>query len=66
MPAITLRNFDPAYYLVDDETCAHYLAAALLEDDPDGFLQALDDVERARGNPLRKGPRWLNPPHSGS
>lgn len=46
---ITLRDFDPANYLVDDETIAHYLAAAAQEDDPDAFLQALGDVARARG-----------------
>ncbi|AZG08842.1 putative addiction module antidote protein [Pigmentiphaga sp. H8] len=44
-----LREFDPANYLVDDETIAHYLAAAAREEDPDAFLQALGDVARARG-----------------
>lgn len=46
---IKLREFDPATYLTDDETIAHYLAAAAQEDDPDAFLQALGDVARARG-----------------
>lgn len=44
-----LRDFDPATYLADDETIAHYLAEAAQEDDPDAFLQALGDVARARG-----------------
>ncbi|WP_454691266.1 addiction module antidote protein [Achromobacter aloeverae] len=44
-----LRDFDPANYLTDDETIAHYLALAAQEDDPDAFLQALGDVARARG-----------------
>lgn len=42
-----LRDFDPANYLADDETIAHYLADAAA--DPDAFLQALGDVARARG-----------------
>lgn len=46
---IELRNFDPANYLTDDDTIAHYLAEAAQEDDPDAFLQALGDVARARG-----------------
>lgn len=44
-----LRDFDPANYLTDDETIAHYLAEAAQEADPDAFLQALGDVARARG-----------------
>lgn len=44
-----LRDFDPATYLTDDETIAHYLAEAAHEEDPDAFLQALGDVARARG-----------------
>ncbi|AMG38473.1 MULTISPECIES: addiction module antidote protein [Achromobacter] len=44
-----LRDFDPANYLTDDETIAHYLADAAADTDPDAFLQALGDVARARG-----------------
>lgn len=44
-----LRDFDPANYLTDDETIAHYLADAAQDADPDAFLQALGDVARARG-----------------
>jgi len=44
-----LRDFDPANYLTDDETIAHYLADAIQDADPDAFLQALGDVARARG-----------------
>lgn len=44
-----LRDFDAANYLKDDETIAHYLAAAAAEEDPDAFLEALGDVARARG-----------------
>ena len=44
-----LRDFDPANYLIDDETIAHYLADAAADSDPDAFLRALGDVARARG-----------------
>lgn len=38
-----LRDFDPANYLTDDETIAHYLPDAA------AFLQALGDVACLRG-----------------
>ena len=47
MTKITL--FDAADYLDDEETIAAYLSAALAENDPDAFLQAIRTVARARG-----------------
>ena len=41
--------FDAADYLDDEETIAAYLSAALAENDPDAFLQAIRTVARARG-----------------
>lgn len=41
--------FDASRYLDDDETISAYLTAALQESDPDGFLQALSQVAKARG-----------------
>lgn len=45
---IELRDYDPAEFLTDDETIAHYLAQAADEPNPDVFLQALGNVARAR------------------
>ncbi|MBN8473610.1 addiction module antidote protein [Sulfuritalea sp.] len=42
-------RFDAADYLDNDESIAEYLTAALEEDDPDAFLDALKTVARARG-----------------
>ena len=44
-----LTPFDAADYLDDEETIAAYLSAALAENDPDAFLQAIRTVARARG-----------------
>jgi len=41
--------FDAADYLNDDETIAHYIAAALEDPNPEVFLMAVRDVARARG-----------------
>ena len=41
--------FDVADYLDDDETIAHYIAAALEDPNPEVFLMAVRDVARARG-----------------
>ena len=44
-----ITPFDAADYLDDEETIAAYLSAALAENDPDAFLQAIRTVARARG-----------------
>ena len=41
--------YDSADYLIDDETVAEYLSAALQDPDPDMFLIAVKNVARARG-----------------
>ncbi len=46
---VKLRVFDPAEFLDDEETIAHYLADAAADENPDAFLEALGDVARARG-----------------
>lgn len=45
----TLRAFDAADYLESDTVVAEYLNAALEEENPDVFLQAIADVAKARG-----------------
>ncbi len=45
----TIREFDAARYLDDEETMAEYLAACLDDPNPDVFLAALGDVAKARG-----------------
>lgn len=45
----TLKVFDAADYLEDEETMAAYLSAALEDPNPDVFLAAVRDVARARG-----------------
>ena len=44
-----ITPFDAADYLDDEDTIAAYLSAALAENDPDAFLQAIRTVARARG-----------------
>lgn len=44
-----LRPFDVAEFLDDEETIRAYLAEVLQEGDQDEFLEALNDVARARG-----------------
>ena len=44
-----LRPFDVAEFLDDEETIRAYLAEVLREGDQDEFLEALNDVARARG-----------------
>ena len=44
-----LRKFDAADYLDSDAVMAEYLNAALEDENPDVFLQALADVAKARG-----------------
>lgn len=44
-----LRSFDVAEFLTDEETIQAYLAEVLREGDQDEFLEALNDVARARG-----------------
>jgi len=44
-----LRAFDAADYLESDAVVAEYLNAALEDENPDVFLQAIADVAKARG-----------------
>lgn len=44
-----LRPFDVAEFLDSEETIQAYLAEVLREGDQDEFLEALNDVARARG-----------------
>ena len=43
------KSFDPAKFLVDEETISYYLTEALESDDPRLIAQVLGDVARARG-----------------
>lgn len=45
----SLKPFDAADYLDNEEVIAEYLNAALEDDNPDVFLQAIADVAKARG-----------------
>lgn len=45
----TVKPFDPAEYLDNDEVVAEYLTAAAEDPNPDVFLAALGDVAKARG-----------------
>lgn len=47
--APTFAPFDAADYLVNEDTIAEYLSAALEDPNPDVFLGAVRDVARARG-----------------
>ena len=44
-----IAAFDAADYLDDDTVIAEYLNAALEDENPDVFLQAVADVAKARG-----------------
>jgi probable addiction module antidote protein len=44
-----IAPFDAADYLDDDAVIAEYLNAALEDENPDVFLQAIGDVAKARG-----------------
>jgi probable addiction module antidote protein len=44
-----IRAFDAADYLDSDAVIAEYLNAALEDENPDVFLQAIADVAKARG-----------------
>lgn len=44
-----IADFDAADYLDDDAVIAEYLNAALEDENPDVFLQAVADVAKARG-----------------
>jgi probable addiction module antidote protein len=45
----SFTKFDASEFLDSDEVIAHYLAAALEDEDPDLFIAALGDVAKARG-----------------
>ena len=44
-----IADFDAADYLDNDAVIAEYLNAALEDENPDVFLQAIADVAKARG-----------------
>jgi probable addiction module antidote protein len=44
-----IATFDAADYLDNDSVIAEYLNAALEDENPDVFLQAIADVAKARG-----------------
>lgn len=44
-----LAPFDAVDHLIDEQTIAEYLTAALEDPNPDVFLTAVRDVARARG-----------------
>jgi len=46
---VTIRDFDPTNYLVNDEVIVEYLKATAEEPNPEVFLEALGDVARAKG-----------------
>jgi probable addiction module antidote protein len=46
---IKLRKFDPARYLDNEEVIAEYLTAALEDENPEVFLEAIGNVARVRG-----------------
>ncbi len=46
---ITIREFDAARYLDNEELMAGYLSACLEDPNPEVFLAALGDVAKARG-----------------
>ena len=45
----TISAFDAADYLDNDVVIAEYLNAALVDENPNVFLQAIADVAKARG-----------------
>jgi probable addiction module antidote protein len=45
----SFTKFDASDFLDNDEVIAHYLAAALEDENPDLFTAALADVAKARG-----------------
>ncbi len=45
----TVREFDAARYLDNEEVIAEYLNAALEDENPDLLLAALGDIAKARG-----------------
>lgn len=47
--AIMTREYDPANYLIDEETISDYLTLALETGDPKVIAKALGAVARARG-----------------
>jgi probable addiction module antidote protein len=49
MNTVTIRDFDPANYLDNDEMIVEYLKATAEDPNPEVFLGALGDVARAKG-----------------
>ncbi|NTW68737.1 MAG: putative addiction module antidote protein [Chlorobiaceae bacterium] len=49
MNTLTIRDFDPANYLDNDEMIIEYLKATAEDPNPEIFLGALGDVARAKG-----------------
>jgi probable addiction module antidote protein len=49
---VSFTKFDASEFLDNDEVIAHYLAAALEDENPDLFTTALGDVAKAHGMSL--------------
>lgn len=49
MSDLEIRDFDPAEFLIDEETIAAYLTESFKNGDQAEFLAALNNVARARG-----------------
>lgn len=49
MSTVTIRDFDPANYLYNDEMIVEYLKATAEDPNPEVFFEALGDVARAKG-----------------
>ena len=49
MSTVTIRDFDTANYLDNDEVIVEYLKAKAEDPNPEVFLGALGDVARATG-----------------
>ena len=49
MSTVTIRDFDTANYLDNDEVIVEYLKAKAEDPNPEVFLEALGDVARAKG-----------------
>lgn len=48
-PGIKVNDFDPARYLTTEEDIQAYLVETLKSGNQDEFLEALNDIARARG-----------------
>jgi hypothetical protein len=59
MSTVTIRDFDPANYLDNDEVIVEYLKATAEDPNPEVFLAVLGDVARAKGMAASGSPSTL-------